>query len=70
MPLRPMTSDSMTPALPESDLWPDAPKPYATPSLVPLGTVETVTAGPVADGGNIDQLVGLVGGFGQGETTS
>ncbi len=54
-----------TPALPEP-----APTPYAAPSLVPLGTVETGTAGPVADGGNIDQLVGLVGGFGTGDTTS
>ena len=36
---------------------------YETPSLVPLGSVEAVTAGPIADGGNIDALVGMTGGF-------
>lgn len=36
---------------------------YSAPAVTPLGTIAAVTAGPVVDGGNIDQLVGQVGGF-------
>ncbi len=39
------------------------PRPYAAPALTALGAVDTITAGPIADGGNIDALVGLSGGF-------
>ena len=44
--------------------------PYAAPALVVLGTVQARTAGPIADGGNIDQLVGMTGGFRQADATS
>ena len=47
-----------------------APRPYTAPSLLPLGAVGVVTAGPIADGGTIDQLVGLTGGFNQVDGTS
>lgn len=46
-----------------ADAVPPSARPYVSPSLSPLGTVEAVTAGPVADGGNLDALVGLSGGF-------
>ncbi len=64
------TPDPMT--TPPNTLPLDAPppRPYDPPSLISLGTVESVTAGPIANGGNLDQLVGLAGGFNQSETTS
>ena len=37
--------------------------PYVAPSLTPLGSVESVTAGPIERGGNLDQLFGGIGGF-------
>lgn len=43
---------------------------YTAPVLTPLGTVEAVTGGPNPNGGNIDQLVGGVGGFRETEPTS
>ncbi len=36
---------------------------YVPPSIMSLGLVVAVTAGPIADGGNIDALVGMTGGF-------
>lgn len=55
-----MTDSPMTPAS-----APAAPpsRPYTAPSLRPLGSIEAVTAGPVADGGDLDQLFGGTGGF-------
>jgi hypothetical protein len=38
-----------------------APRPYAPPTLRPLGSVEAVTAGDRS--GSLDQLVGSSGGF-------
>ncbi len=53
----------MTDSTPTPPPVPLAPPSYEPPSLVPLGTVEAMTAGPIADGGNIDALVGMTGGF-------
>ena len=53
-----MTDSPMTP-----DSTPTPARQYTAPSLVPLGTIDAVTAGPNADGGNLDQLFGGTGGF-------
>ena len=39
-----------------------APRPYARPSLTPLGTIASSTAGPDGER-TLDMLVGDVGGF-------
>ena len=67
----PTMTDSTTtpPASPDAAPLPHA-APYAAPALTPLGSVGSVTAGPIADGGTIDQLVGLTGGFNQVDGTS
>ena len=44
------------------------PRPYAAPSLTPLGAVDALTAGP--DGGAIDQIFGGSGGFQDTDATS
>ncbi len=55
-----MTTESVTdrPLVPPADRTS-----YVPPSITPLGTVAAETAGPIADGGNIDALVGMTGGF-------
>ena len=47
---------------------PLAARPYAAPSLTPLGSVDGLTAGP--DGGSIDQIFGGSGGFQDTDATS
>ncbi len=61
--------DSMTDSTP-TPAPTDAPLPYEPPTMILLGAVEALTAGPVANGGDIDMLVGLSGGFGTGDGTS
>ncbi len=47
----------------DPDRQPAALSPYEPPSVLYLGRVRAVTAGPIKDGGNMDALVGLTGGF-------
>lgn len=65
--MTPFPMNSSTPLTPPEPS-PLSQKPYASPEMTTLGTIESVTAGP-SSSGNLDQLVGSSGGF-QADSTS